>query len=107
MPTKGTINQRKYDESHTRTFRIKLNLTIDKDIIEKLTAQPSMQGYIKELIRRDIANESVPNWESIVNLMDDEIREAIHADLSPCTEKEFFEEYLRRHVDKYGVPFKT
>ena len=58
MATKGTINQRKYDETHTRTFRIKLNLVIDHDIIEKLTAQPSMQGYIKQLIRADIARTS-------------------------------------------------
>ena len=104
MPTKGTINQRKYDEAHTRTFRIKLNLTIDKDIIEKLTEQPSMQGYIKQLIRDDI--ESVPNWESIVNLMDDEIRESVHSDIAPCSERAFLYEYMTRHFEKYGKPFK-
>lgn len=67
MATKASINQQKYDSTHTRLFRIKLNLKIDADIIEKLTAQPSMQGYIKQLIRDDIARtristrtESVP-----------------------------------------------
>ena len=45
------------------------------------------------------------NWESIVNLMDDEIREAVHADLAPCTEEEFLEEYKKRHLEKYGEEF--
>ena len=35
-------------------------------------------------------------WEAIVNMMDDEIREAIHAEIAPCTEEEFLAEYLRR-----------
>ena len=55
MVKKTTINQYKYDSTHCRVFRMKLNLTIDADIIEKLTSVPSMQGYIKELIRADIA----------------------------------------------------
>lgn len=55
MPKKTTINQYKYDAAHCRTFRMKLNTTIDADIIEKLTSEKSMQGYIKKLIREDIA----------------------------------------------------
>lgn len=34
--------------------------------------------------------------------MDDEIREGVHADLCPCTDQEFFNEYARRHAIKYG-----
>ena len=45
------------------------------------------------------------NWESIVNLMDDEIRESVHADLAPCTDEEFLEEYKQRHLEKYGEEF--
>lgn len=55
MAKKATINQYKYDSTHCRVFRMKLNLTIDADVIEKLTSVPSMQGYIKQLIRDDIA----------------------------------------------------
>ena len=40
-----------------------------------------------------------------VQLMDDEIREAIHADLAPCTDLEFLEEYMKRHEEKYGIAF--
>ena len=44
-------------------------------------------------------------YEAAVTLMDDEIREAVHADLAPCTDLEFLEEYIRRHEAKYGEPF--
>lgn len=37
-----------------------------------------------------------------VMMMDDEIREAVHLDLAPCSDEEFLEEYQRRHVEKYG-----
>lgn len=35
-------------------------------------------------------------WDAIVEMMDDEIREAVSYDLAPCTEEEFLAEYLRR-----------
>ena len=59
MPTKATIRQTRYDRSHCRTYGLKLNNTIDADIIKKLASVPSMQGYIKQLIRNDISG-SVP-----------------------------------------------
>lgn len=42
------------------------------------------------------------DYDVAVNLMDDDLREEIHADLSPCTEQEFFNEYARRHEIKFG-----
>lgn len=36
------------------------------------------------------------DWDVIVNSMDDETREAVAADLAPCTEEEFLTEYLAR-----------
>ena len=33
-------------------------------------------------------------WDVIVYNMDDEIREAVHAELSPCSPKEFLKRYL-------------
>lgn len=44
-------------------------------------------------------------YEAAVMLMDDEIREAVHADLSPCSELEFLTEYMIRHQEKYGIAF--
>ena len=34
------------------------------------------------------------NWEAIVNLMDNEIREQVHMELAPCTDEEFLARYL-------------
>ena len=54
MATKASARQTKYDSTHCRTYGLKLNLGTDADIIEKLASVPSMQGYIKQLIRDDI-----------------------------------------------------
>ena len=47
------------------------------------------------------------NYDAAVALMDDDIREAIHFDMAPCTDQEFYDEYCRRHEEKYGVPFEV
>jgi hypothetical protein len=46
------------------------------------------------------AQEAMPEiaerglWDAIVNLMDDDTREAVHNELAPCTEAEFLARYL-------------
>ena len=47
----------RYDLSHTRQIKLKLNINTDKDILEKLDSVPSKQGYIKQLIRADLKAE--------------------------------------------------
>lgn len=42
------------------------------------------------------------DFDLAVNLMDDELREEIHAQLAPCTDQEFFDAYAARHAEKYG-----
>ena len=42
----------------TRQFCLRLNKETEDDIIAHLEAQPSMQGYLKRLIREDIKRES-------------------------------------------------
>ena len=64
MPSKATIRQARYDSTHRRTYGLRLHNENDKDIIEKLASVPSMQGYIKQLIREDIARTcSAPKTE--------------------------------------------
>lgn len=49
--------QKKYDEANKdkwRMIHLKLNRETDAEIIEKLEQVPSIQGYIKELIRADL-----------------------------------------------------
>lgn len=47
----------KYNAANTKQYPIRLNLNTDKDIIEKLSTVDSVAGYIKDLIRADIAHE--------------------------------------------------
>ena len=42
------------DRKNTRFFGLKLNRNTDKDLIERLESQPSIQEYLKKLIREDI-----------------------------------------------------
>jgi hypothetical protein len=54
MATKQTIAQAKYDAANCKNYHFKLVFKTDQDIIDRLSVAPSMQGYIKELIRQDI-----------------------------------------------------
>lgn len=44
----------KYDAINAVHFHLKLNKNTDADILDKLNRVASKQGYIKELIRRDL-----------------------------------------------------
>ena len=46
----------KYDATNTRKVVLKLNLKTDADILARLDSIGNKQGYIKELIRRDMGN---------------------------------------------------
>ena len=46
----------KYDRNNTQRISLKLNLKTDVDILEKLESVENKQGYIKDLIRKDIEN---------------------------------------------------
>lgn len=45
------------------------------------------------------------DYKAIEALMGDELREAIHAELAPCTDAEFLEAYKKAHLEKYGEEF--
>lgn len=46
----------KYNAAHTKQFKMTLNIKTDADIIEKLESVENKQGYIKDLIRKDMKN---------------------------------------------------
>ena len=48
------------------------------------------------------SNGTAINYDAAVELMDDDLREEVAADLAPCTEQEFFAEYAKRHAAKFG-----
>lgn len=44
--------------------------------------------------------------EAAAKLMDDELREQLHAKLAPCTEQEFLAAYIQAHREKFGEEFQ-
>ena len=47
----------KYNKENTVQISLKLDRSTDADLIESLNRVANKQGYIKELIRRDIAKK--------------------------------------------------
>lgn len=81
---------------------------------DPLTQKPMTENELFEYWRESIADYRHDQAEDIINggyydaaveLMDDEIREELHAELSPCSDLEFLEAYMKRHYEKYGVEF--
>lgn len=54
----GYAAQRKYDAANNRQYRFALNKKTDADLIAHLDALPNKTGYLKKLIRKDIAKEN-------------------------------------------------
>ncbi len=52
MPSKEA--SARWDAENTVQIKMKLNRTTDADILSRLEEVASKQGYIKELIRKDI-----------------------------------------------------
>lgn len=52
-----------------------------------------------------VLNGSKVDFSTCVALMDDEIREILHHDLSPCTEQEFIDAYATAHFEIFGREF--
>ncbi len=48
----------KYDARTAKHYSLKLNKNTDKDLIEYLEKQSNIQGYLKELIRKDMARSN-------------------------------------------------
>ena len=49
----------KYDKVNTRLIQLKLNKKTDADILDHLDSLSNKQGYIKELIRKDMAGQEI------------------------------------------------
>ena len=48
---------KKYDSANTTQIHLKLNNNTDADILQKLKEMDNAQGYIKQLIRDDMARK--------------------------------------------------
>lgn len=54
--------KKRYDEKNTVQIKLKLNRKTDKDILEALDHSENKQGYIKELIRKDLKEKMILNY---------------------------------------------
>lgn len=52
-----------YEKEYTRQIKFKLNRKFDADVIEWLEQQENVQGYLKELVRADMALHKYLNEE--------------------------------------------
>ena len=53
----GYAAQAKYKSENIKQIALQLNTKTDEDILQKLDSVPNKAGYIKSLIRSDIAKE--------------------------------------------------
>ena len=58
----ATERQAEWYKAHSKVISVKLTDKADADILAKLIQQESMQGYIKRLIREDIAKDGWRDW---------------------------------------------
>ena len=50
--------QARYDSKNAVTVTVKVMRTTEADILQRLQEEPNKNGYIKELIRKDIAQRA-------------------------------------------------
>lgn len=60
------------------------------------TRKGSTKMYVINLAGKKI------DFNAAVNLMDNEIREEVHAKFAPCAKQKFFTEYEKAHEEKFG-----
>lgn len=57
MPIKRSIRDARYNAKASSRYSLKLNRATDADLIAKLDSVPSVNGYIRQLIRENIERE--------------------------------------------------
>lgn len=77
----------------------------DADDTEKLiyTAAERLGVSLDDTITT--SRGEIINFEAVANAMDSELSEEINEELAPCTDQEFYDEYCRRHIEKFGEEF--
>lgn len=53
----GFAANKKYNAAHTKMYGVRVVISTEKDIYDKLEQTENVSGYIKTLIREDIADK--------------------------------------------------
>lgn len=59
MEAKPQKPQARYDKAKTKMYGVKVVIPTEHDVYEKLEQTPNKSGYIKALIRADIAKKQI------------------------------------------------
>ena len=51
--------QERFDRLNSKVYRVKVMTRTEQDIVQKLDSVPNKAGYIKQLIRQDIAQNGM------------------------------------------------
>jgi hypothetical protein len=79
-----------------------------KSVLEPSTSTESNREHKNEVdmsIKTELEKDweqydgKSPRWDAVVNLMDNDTREQVHAELAPCSEQDFFDRYLEFDPD--------
>lgn len=76
------------------------------DLPEDLTAEEyvtiwnELAGYVTDADGRPV------HFATAVELMDDDLREQLNADMSPCSDQRFYDAYCEAHQEKFGEAFR-
>lgn len=65
-----------------------------------------MKNKYFKFIEDDVKALADQDWEAVVNMMDDDIREELHA-IGYESNADFLSDYCFLHVKKYGETFKV
>lgn len=57
MAVPRSIRDARYNAKSSKRYALKFNVKTDADLIAKLDSVPSVNGYIRQLIREDIERE--------------------------------------------------
>ena len=79
--------------------------TVEEDVALTRDEIRHLGGDPWEIIDALAIAPLLDNWEATTALMDDEIREEIHAKLAPCTKEEFLAAYMEAHEAAFGEEF--
>lgn len=62
---------KRYDAENTKQYKIKLNKRTDEDIMNQIKRLSTFQGYVKELIRKDMERHADGDDSVLGNFLDE------------------------------------
>lgn len=94
------------------TARAYADALCDYDVLKGLEGYYTQEdideayGFLDDYIDcEDEAGKPIKDFDAVVNLMDDDLREGVHAKLAPCTYQAFLVAYAKAHKAKFGEDF--